>query len=199
MPGPPRTSTPGTAPRSGWPGTRAKQRRGRNLNHRCTQMHRAASGSVLESPYLQPRLGKIEQQANPRASRLEVVDTLRRMLLAQRPSQLQSRHDLALLQQLDGTFPNRDSIVTNNDPVLPHHRQPALAQFVRQRVFVHFLQKPGPERIGHPKRPADHPLRHHVGLGFICVNLSASVVEFPCRPANIPGPTSRSRIKPAFP
>jgi len=78
------------------------------------------------------RLAKIEQQAQAKATRLEVVDALRSVHTILRFHCLQFNDDHTFDQHISRVFPDDDIVVPDRDSVLLCHAETRLMELVSQ-------------------------------------------------------------------
>jgi hypothetical protein len=123
---------------------RTKKEFGTADAHRCTLMDRAASKAVGKSVDFDAQPTEIEQQAQAKATSLEVIDALRGVYAIQRAHCLQVNDDNALDQHIGRVFSNDNIIIPDRDSVLLCHAETCLTQLVRQGVFVDLLEKSDP-------------------------------------------------------
>jgi hypothetical protein len=126
------------------------------------QMHRASSNAIGHAVDFDARLAKIEQQAKPQVSRLEVIDALCGVYAIQHLHRLQFNDDGGLDQHISSIFPNDDIVVPNRDAVLLCHAETGLTQLVSQGILVDLLQKAAPKRIHNAERAPDDTLGYSV-------------------------------------
>jgi hypothetical protein len=84
-------------------------------------MDRAASNIIGNPVDFDALVAKIEQQAKPQVTRLEVIDALCCVYAVQRLHRLQFNDDGILDQYISGVFPDDDIVVPDRDPVLLCH------------------------------------------------------------------------------
>ena len=111
--------------------------------------------------------------------RTEVIHTLGSVDDIELRRGFQFDEDRIADQKIDKLFANNDIILDNVDSSLLHDGQAGLTQFVRERIFIDFLQKPTAKLICHSERTTDDSLRHCIQhrpirvhlrpFAFICV------------------------------
>jgi len=126
---------------------------------------------------LNARLPEIEQQAQVQSGCLQVIDALGHVRFVERANRFQFNHDGILDQQVSHILARDDTVVMNRNPLLLQNRQPGLAQFMGQGIFINLLRKTSTEPIHNPKRATDNHSRKPIHTGTIGVNLRTSAAK----------------------
>ena len=140
-----------------------------------TDEHRLLRTSERYPPNLDPRVAEIDQQAEPQASCLEVVEALSQVNIIYDASMLEFHEDTEFDEKIGYIFADDDAIVSDGDRMLLCYGEASFAQFVRASVFVDLFKEPAAKAIAHSKCAADDLLRYLIWISRVCTHLSSSV------------------------
>src|SRR5262249_30520779 len=98
--------------------------------------------------------------------------TLGSMRIVQDRDRLHFNHQMLFDQKVDEILPNHDAVVHDMDATLLINLKAGFTKFMRQRVFVHLLEKTGAQRVQNGKGTANDVRRKFIQL--ICVHSRSS-------------------------
>lgn len=84
---------------------------------------------------------EVHQQAEMQPGRTQVIQALQAMRAAEQLHGFKFDQDRVLHQQIGEVIAHRESVIENGNSMLLLGNQAGFAQFVRQRIFINFLQE----------------------------------------------------------
>ena len=126
---------------------------------------------------LQTRVAEVQQQAEMQARGAKVVDALGAMDVGHRLGGLQLDDHRFLDQQIHRIVTDDDPIIRYGDAALLRDLEAGLTKLMRERIFVHLLNKSSPKCIGDGHSTADDSLRQIVRHSVIGVHRRSSVAK----------------------
>ncbi len=108
------------------------------------------SNSSKDNPFhLDSRSSEIQQQANSKTRRLQIVQTLGLMDLIQFRHRFQFNEDTIFYEQVSDVIAGDNSVTSNGYGMLLDDPHSDLAQFMGKSILVHLLQEAMTERFSH--------------------------------------------------
>ena len=119
------------------------------------------SNSPKDNPFhLDSRPSEVQQQANSKTRRLQIVQTLGLMDLVQFRHRFQFNQHVLLHQHVSNVFTHDHTSIPHGHRVLLNDLQPNLAQLEGERVLIHLLEEAVTQGVSDAVGGANDSFRH---------------------------------------